>query len=86
MTGDQIGGIVGLSVFLGLPILIGLVLLLKARSLARARLRFLAGAAGDGLEPSPAAIARYRFLGIFFIVAPLIVFLVGIWAAMHQQY
>jgi hypothetical protein len=85
MTSDQIGGLIGLAVFLVLPMLIGLLLLVKARSLARARLRFLAGASHSNLEPGQTAVRVYRFLGLFFLIAPLLVFLFGILAAMHQS-
>lgn len=84
MTSDQIGGLVGIAIFFVLPILIGLVLLFKARSLARSQLRFLAEDTGERLEPNSGTVLRYRLAGIIFIVAPIVIFLVGILATMRQ--
>ncbi|GCE07089.1 hypothetical protein [Dictyobacter aurantiacus] len=79
MNSDTIGGLVGVSLFLVLPIVIGLAFLIKARAVARSRLRWLTH---DNAEPSDAAVTRYRVLGVIFIALPIIVFVMAIAAMM----
>ncbi|MDQ2713811.1 MAG: hypothetical protein M3Z08_02780 [Chloroflexota bacterium] len=84
MTNDEIGGIVSFCVFFILPILIGLIFVIKAKTLIRWRLRFLSEYGGEDLEPSERAITIYQIVGWFFIIAPVLVFLIGILMAMNQ--
>jgi hypothetical protein len=86
MNSDQIGGIVSILIFFVLPIVIGLILIVYARALVRSGLRFLSQNSSEQLEPSDAAIMRYRIIGVVIMVTPIIVIFIGVLATFQSPW